>query len=100
MAWIPRELNQWSDDLSKQSDKSDWSVSAWFWEDIQNSFGPFFCDRFASAENALLPVFCSLVHSPGVYYVNALAREWSDGKSWCHPPIEPISERIELRQLC
>ena len=94
LAWIPRELNQWSDDLSKQSDKSDWSVSAWFWEEIQRSFGPFFCDRFASAENALMPVFCSLVHSPGVYYVNALAREWSDGKSWCHPPIELIGQVI------
>ena len=69
VAWIPRELNQWSDDLSKQSDKSDWSDSAGFWEDIQNSFGPFFCDRFASAENALMPVFCSLVHSLSLIHI-------------------------------
>jgi hypothetical protein len=95
LAWIPRELNQWSDDLSKQTDSSDWTVSDWFWNDIQHSFGPFFCDRFASAENALLPVFCSLVHCPEVYYVNAFARDWSDGKSWCHPPVDLIGEVID-----
>lgn len=95
LAWIPRELNQWSDDLSKQTDSSDWTVSDWFWNDIQHSFGPFFCDRFASAENTLLPVFCSLVHCPEVYYVNAFARDWSDGKSWCHPPVDLIGEVID-----
>ena len=99
LAWIPRELNQWSDDLSKQTDSSDWTVSDWFWNDIQHSFGPFFCDRFASAENALLPVFCSLVHCPEVYYVNAFARDWSDGKSWCHPPVELIGEVIDKVRL-
>ena len=26
--------------------------------------------------------------------MNALAREWSDGKSWCHPPIELIGQAI------
>ena len=67
-------------------------MSDWFWNDIQHSFGPFFCDRFASTENALLPVFCSLVHCPEVYYVNAFARDWSDGKSWCHPPVDQIGE--------
>ena len=94
LAWIPRELNQWSDDLSKQADKSDWTVSDWFWHEIQLEFGPFFCDRFASTENALLPVFCSLVHSPDVYYVNAFARDWSDCKSWRHPRVDLIGEVI------
>ena len=95
LAWIPRELNQWSDDLSKQADMSDWAVSDWFWHEIQLEFGPFFCDRFASTENALLPVFCSLVHCPDVYYVNAFARDWSDGKSGCHPHVDLIGEVID-----
>ena len=100
LAWIPRELNQWSDDLSKQTDSSDWIVSDWFWREIQHSFGPFFCDRFASAENALLPVFCSLVHCLDVYYVNAFARDWSDGKSWCHPLVDLIGEVFDkVRRL-
>ena len=45
----------------KQTDKSDWTVSDWFWNDIQHSFGPLFCDRFASADNALLPIIILLI---------------------------------------
>ena len=40
-------------------------------------------------------MFCSLVHCPGVYSVNVFARDWSEGKSWCHPPVDLIGEVIE-----
>ena len=95
LIWIPRELNQWADDLSKQVDVSDWTVTSELWHMILETFGPFSCDRFSSAENACLPTFCSLVHSPEVSYVNAFARDWTGGKSWCHPPVNLIGEVIE-----
>jgi hypothetical protein len=85
LIWIPRELNQWADDLSKRVDVSDWSLADWIWKEVWEAFGPFWCDRFASAVNARLPVFCSLVHCTEVSYVEAFSRNWFEGKSWCHP---------------
>ena len=95
MAWIPRELNQWADDMSKLVDRDDWSVTAGTWQHIQSVMGPFHCDRFASESNHLLPLFCSTVHSPDVHYVEAFSRPWSGGKSWCHPAPRDVGAVIE-----
>ena len=95
LTWIPRELNQWADDMSKLVDRDDWSVTARTWLHIQSKMGPFHCDRFASESNTLLPVFCSTVHSPDVYYVEAFSRPWSVGKSWCHPAPRDVGAVIQ-----
>jgi hypothetical protein len=83
--WLPRELNQWADDLSKEVDQDDWSVDPRFWAVIQSRFGPFTCDMFASGKNALLEAFCALYWCPGVSYVDCFSGSWSVGILWWHP---------------
>jgi len=83
--WLPRELNQQADMLSKQLDQDDWSLRPKFWAVIQARFGPFDCDMFASAETALLERFCALYWCPGVQYVDCFSRTWSKGNLWWHP---------------
>ena len=83
--WLPRELNQWADDLSKEVDQDDWSVDPKFWAVIQSRFGPFTCDMFASGATALLETFCALYWCPGVSYVDCFSGSWSGGNLWWHP---------------
>ena len=83
--WLPRELNEQADRLSKELDEDDWCLDPKFWAVIQARFGPFDCDMFASGETALLESFCSLYWCPGVSFVNCFSRSWSEGNLWWHP---------------
>jgi hypothetical protein len=83
--WLPRELNQWADRLSKDLDEDDWSLEPKFWDVIQARFGPFTCDMFASDENALLEQFCAYYWCPGVAYVDCFSGNWNKGNLWFHP---------------
>jgi hypothetical protein len=83
--WLPRELNEWADKLSKDLDEDDWTVHPGFWAVIQRRFGPFDCDMFASGETALLERFCALYWCPGVEYVDCFSRSWSQGRLWWNP---------------
>ncbi len=83
--WLPRELNQKADRLSKELDEDDWSINLKFWDVIQARFGPFDCDMFASGETALLSVFCALYWCPSVSFVDCFSRSWSEGNLWWHP---------------
>jgi len=85
MIWLPREMNQWADDLSKEEDQDDWFLDPKFWAVIQARFGPFTCDMFASGANALLDSFCALYWCPGVSYVDCFSGNWSQGNLWWHP---------------
>ena len=46
--WIPRELNDIADNISKFSNTDEWEVSSSFFEQIDNIWGPHDVDRFAS----------------------------------------------------
>jgi hypothetical protein len=83
--WLPRELNEWADRLSKDLDEDDWSLQPRFWAVIQARFGPHSCDMFASDENALVEQFCSYYWCPGVAYVDCFSGNWSTGNLWWHP---------------
>lgn len=63
-------------------------------------FGPHSVDRFASSDNALLPVFNSERAEPRSAGVDAFAqRDWRTGRSWCHPPVALLPRLIDhLRQ--
>jgi hypothetical protein len=90
--WLPRELNEQADRLSKELDEDDWCLNPKFWAVIQARFGPFDCDMFASGETALLESFCSLYWCPGVSFVNCFSRSWSEGNLWWHPNPRDIGK--------
>jgi hypothetical protein len=95
LRWVPRELNQLSDQLSKGADKDDWVLNPHHWAVVSARLGPFDCDRFASESTALLPRFCSLFWSPHVWYVDCYSRSWADMKSWWHPNPKEVGKVLE-----
>jgi len=51
VAWIPREINQTADEISKYFDYDDWQTKTSFFNIINQLWGPFTVDRFADNEN-------------------------------------------------
>ena len=49
--WIPRELNQVADELSKVSSTDEWEVTKQFFEHVDGLWGPHEIDRFAYYAN-------------------------------------------------
>ena len=77
-------------------------MTASAWSQIWSAFGPFDCDRFASAANRLLPEFCALVHSPCILSVGAFSGPWVGLKAWCHltpTDVEAILEKVVSEEL-
>jgi hypothetical protein len=85
IVWLPRELNQHADDLSKFVDVDDWKLGDRGWDRVRSCFGPFTCDRFAASGNNLLDCFCALHWCPGVWYVDCYSGSWGEGFSWWNP---------------
>ena len=69
--WIPRELNQNADYLSKIRDSDSF-------EKVQQRFGPCDVDRFADDMNKKVEVFNFKYHCPGTYQINAFTSNWAD----------------------
>lgn len=89
VVWLPRELNQLADDLSKWVDRDDWCLNKHHWAVICARMGPFDCDRFASVDTALLPNYCALHWGPGCLYVDCFSRSWRNTISWWNPnPVD------------
>lgn len=99
IVWLPRELNQWADDLSKFIDQDDWCLSPETWSLVVETFKKFdctfTCDRFASYVNRLLDSFCALHWCPGVWFVDCFSRSWESGFSWWHPNPKDIPRILD-----
>ena len=48
VGWIPRSLNERADHLSRCKDCGDWEVSKWVFDFLEQKWGTFTVDRFAS----------------------------------------------------
>ena len=51
VGWIPRSLNERADHLSRCKDCDDWEVSKWVFDSLEQKWGTFTVDRFASNYN-------------------------------------------------
>jgi hypothetical protein len=94
IVWLPRELNQHADDLSKYEDEDDWRLGVRAWDRVCGLFGPFTCDRFAADGNRLLDCFCALHWCPGVWFVDCYSGSWSEGFSWWNPNPKEVPKII------
>jgi hypothetical protein len=95
LEWIPRELNQLADYLSKVKEIDDFDLQPSVFKFVAKQFGPFSVDRFASSHNALLPRFFLKFWSHGSAGVNAFTVFWQNGRSYCFPP----PPRLVMRTL-
>jgi len=83
--WLPRELNVEADFYSKFNDGADLMLNPRLFQVIQQRWGRFDVDLFASHSNHHVPSYYSLFHTPSTSGVNAFCYHWS-GHCWCHPP--------------
>ena len=69
--WVPRELNEQADYLSRIVDLDDWMLNPQVFEQLDALWGPYTVDRFASCDNTQLPRFNSRCWNPGSEAVDA-----------------------------
>ena len=94
LEWIPRNLNEIADAISKFLNYDDWRTTDGFFTFLNKIWGPFTINRFASAENKKLERFNSLFWNPGTERVNAFSTSWEYENNWLVPPIYLISNTI------
>ena len=98
--WVPRDLNQEADALSKIQDSDSWGVDKDCFNYLNNLMGPFTVDRFADDRNAKLACFNSKFYCPGTAHVNAFTADWSYHNNWCSPPVNRIGSTIKHMARC
>jgi hypothetical protein len=86
-AWVPRELNQLADFYSKLIETSDWKLNPDVFRFLQEKYGPFDIDLFASYDNHQLPLYYSLYYTPDAAGIDAFLNVWGR-KCWCNPPFQ------------
>ena len=99
--WIPRDLNNVADFLSKNIDYEDYSVSMSFFEKIciDLKLTPS-VDLFADDKNSKTEKFFSLCYCPNTLGADAFNYDWSlNGLNWIFPPPRLILKVLRHMQL-
>ena len=98
--WIPRELNERADFLSRIIDYDDWQLNPVVFSELEEAWGPHSVDRFASFHNCQLPRFNSRCWNPGSEAVDAFTVDWRGENNWWCPPIGLLPRVIRHAQAC
>lgn len=98
--WIPRIYNAKADYISKMIDHEDWQISGEFFNFLNDLWGPFTCDRFASDQNKKVKKFNSLFWNPSSDAVDAFTQDWSKDNNWLVPPIYLVIKVIKHLIYC
>lgn len=85
--WIPREMNDQADYLSRIVDFDDWGIAQNLFDEISNEWGPYDIDLFACDYNAKVEKFCSRFWNPFSFAVDAFTLNWNGWNAWIVPPI-------------
>ena len=98
--WIPRELNERADALSRIVDYDDWFLNPTVFFELDTMWGPHSVDRFACFHNSQLPRFNSRCWNPGSEAVDAFTVNWAGENNWWCPPISLVPRVIRHAQVC
>lgn len=98
--WIPREVNELADEISKFNDTDDWGIDNESFAFIQKEFGIFTIDRFASSTNNKVVRFDARFHCPHAESINTFTAHWGNDFNWLCPPISLIGDTLKHAQLC
>lgn len=96
--WIPRELNDAADALSKRVESCHWKLNPREFQRLEGLWGPFDIDLFASEANRQLPQYYSQFWTPDTAGVDAFAQKWGR-RCWCNPPFALIARVLRHAQL-
>ena len=92
--WIPREQNDISDFFSKIIDPDDWEITDSFFEHLDELWGPFTIDRFASSNNNKAERFNSKYAVPDTEAVDAFTQDWRFDNNLLVPPVSYLIKTI------
>ena len=98
--WIPRELNERADMLSRIIDCDDWLLNPTVFAELDAAWGPHAIDRFASYQNHQTPRFNSRCWNPGSEAVDAFTVNWVGENNWWCPPVGLVPRVIRHAQVC
>ena len=94
--WVPRDDNQVADYISKIVDPDDWEITEGFLEFLEEKWGPFTIDRFASFDNSKCERFNSKFLVPGTEAVDAFTQDWRFDHNLLVPPVKHIVRVLNL----
>jgi hypothetical protein len=98
--WIPRDQNAVADTLSKLIDSDDWAIANNVFQLINNKYGPFTLDPFASSTTAKVEKFYSRFWCPGSQGVDAFAYSWANENCWIVPPPKIVHKVLQHMKIC
>ena len=95
--WIPRNLNDHADALSRIIDSDNWAVTWKWFSHICATFRlRVDVDRFADNSNNQVPLFNSRFFLPEAAGVDAFAQNWRNTCNWAVPPIYLIPRLLKF----
>ena len=99
--WIPRELNEIADIISKSKDTDNWSIDNETFEYIIKNYGEITIDRFSDNQNKKSERFNSREYCPGTSAVNSFSCHWGNNEiNWLCPPISLIGRTLKHLRNC
>ena len=101
--WIPRELNKQADFISKIRDCDDWQITQGLFMELNELWGPYTVDCFASFYNKKLDRFFSRFWNPGCAGVDAFYQSWTGENCLVVPPVSIVSRVLQYmssQQCC
>jgi len=81
---------QQADAGSKSKNSDDWSIDAESFQQLEETFGPFSVDLFASDHNHRVEKFYAQFFSVKAAGVEALSQDWSGENAWVCPPVKHV----------
>jgi hypothetical protein len=86
--WVPRTdpRLQKADAMTKQVNTDDWSIHPEAFSTLQQWFGKFSVDLFASSENFKVDKLYLYAFSANSAGVDAFSMSWEGEKAYCAPP--------------
>ena len=99
MDWIPRDQNNCADFLSKIVDVEDLGISDTIFQEMNDLWGPYDMDWFASWYNAKCSRFYSRYWNPGSVGIDAFTCDWGGINGWFVPPVYLITRVLKHMAL-
>jgi len=90
--WVPREENELADYFSKVVDVDDWQINPDLFQSLNESWGPYTLDCFASLLTKKVERYCSRWWNPGCFAVDAFTVSWEGENLWLAPPLHLVSK--------
>ena len=98
--WVPRELNEEADYLSRIVDYDDWFLNPTVFAELDAAWGPHTVDQFVDFHNRQTLRFNSRCWNPGAEAVDAFTVSWTGENNWWCPPIALIPRVIGHAKVC